>query len=112
MRRLTFSDQANPTTTPPAHQVATGLVAVKPNPFNPSTSIGLRLDANGPARLEIFDARGRLVRRLVDGPMSAGESFVKWDGRDDAGAELGSGIYFARLTVGAEHFSRKLALIR
>jgi beta-fructofuranosidase len=51
----------------------------------------------GPARLELYDVTGRRVRRLRDGPQPQGESLVTWDGRDESGARVARGIYFARL---------------
>jgi len=68
-----------------------------PNPFNPTTSVGFSLAAGGPVRLAIHDARGRLVRILVDGTLAAGSHVVAWDGRDGGGRPVASGIYLARL---------------
>jgi hypothetical protein len=80
-----------------------------PNPFNPSTSIAYAIpggvDANGTqVRLQIFDIRGRVVRTLVNTKQSAGRYAVQWDGSDDAGQPVSSGVYFYRLHT--EQFSQ------
>ncbi len=68
-----------------------------PNPFNPSTRIPLHIDREGYLRLEITDASGRRVRTLHDGAVSAGERVFQWDGRDDLGQSLASGVYLVRI---------------
>jgi len=74
------------------------LRAATPNPFNPRTTISFDVPASGgDVRLELYDARGRLVRRLVAGHREAGRQEAVWNGRDDAGRRLPSGVYFARL---------------
>ncbi len=68
-----------------------------PNPFNPSTSIPLQIDRDGVLRLEITDASGRKVRTLHDGEIGAGERVFQWDGRNDLGQALASGVYLVRI---------------
>ena len=68
-----------------------------PNPFNPETSISFELPAESQVQLEIFDVVGQQVRTLVADALSAGPHQVRWNGRDDAGATVSSGIYFYRL---------------
>jgi hypothetical protein len=68
-----------------------------PNPFNPQTTIRYELAHGSEATLEIFDVRGRRVRTLVDGHQPAGEMSVVWDGRDDRGVSVSTGVYFVRL---------------
>jgi len=84
----------------------------KPNPFNPSTVISFTLPGEGRVRLEIYDIRGRLVRRLFDGVMQAGFKELIWDGRDDSGREVSSGIYFYCLKTEKGVLSRKMVLLR
>jgi len=67
-----------------------------PNPFNPSTTITLAIDKNQRVNLEIFDARGRMVRVLHEGPLTVGRHELRWDGRDAGGRQAASGMYFAR----------------
>ncbi|MFQ5498379.1 MAG: M6 family metalloprotease domain-containing protein [Candidatus Zixiibacteriota bacterium] len=88
------------------------LIQNYPNPFNPSTVISFTLEFNGQAVLEVFNTLGQKVRTLFDGPIDAGETSVTWDGKDNAGTEAASGIYFYRLSVGKEEQIKKMVLIR
>ncbi len=92
--------------------LATRLIGNAPNPFNPQTAVVFELARGGPVRLEVFDVRGRLVRRLLDGPLPAGRQSAVWDGRDDAGRDVASGTYLARLTAGAHTQMGKMQLVR
>lgn len=90
-----------------------------PNPFNTLVHIPLYLsfDKNGSekASLQVFDERGRLVRRLghfVEGSVGSGARVVTWDGRDDLGREVASGVYVVRLKVGSMVESRRAVLLR
>ncbi len=85
-----------------------------PNPFNPETAIGYRLNLTEPTpvSLRVYNLLGQLVRTLAEGVQAAGEYRLVWDGRDDAGRALSSGIYFVRLQVGEMGQTRKLALTR
>jgi hypothetical protein len=67
-----------------------------PNPFNPTTTLVFELAAEGPARLEIYSVKGRRLRSLLDGRLAAGRHELQWDGRDDAGRHLPSGLYLLR----------------
>lgn len=69
-----------------------------PNPFNPSTTLRFRLERDVALRLEVVDATGRRLRLLADGPYAAGSHELRWDGRDEAGNALPSGLYLARLS--------------
>jgi hypothetical protein len=83
-----------------------------PNPFNPSTTIRYDLREAGAVSLEIYDARGNLVRRLEGGLMPAGSHTVEWNGLDDRGNRAGTGMYWCRLRAGKETLSRKMILLR
>jgi hypothetical protein len=79
------------------------IAGIGPNPFSLETRVQLR-STGGPIRLTVHDTAGRLVRTLVDGAEPAGTQEVSWDGRDDQGREVGSGIYFLRLDgPGVDH---------
>lgn len=67
-----------------------------PNPFNPSTTISYQLPQGSEVTLEIYNMLGQKVRTLVSGRIAAGSYLAVWDGRNDNGAEVGSGIYFYR----------------
>ncbi|MDM7914541.1 MAG: FlgD immunoglobulin-like domain containing protein, partial [Candidatus Eisenbacteria bacterium] len=84
----------------------------EPNPFNPVTKIQFTLSNGGDARLEVYDAAGRLIRVLQDGPMMAGTHTVLWNGLDDQGRAVGSGVYFYRLKAGAFEQSRRMTILK
>ena len=90
----------------------TRITSVSPNPFNAETQVQLE-SAGGPARLTVHDTTGRLVRVLVDGSLPAGARVMRWDGRDEAGREVGSGIYFFRVSqAGASAEAVKVLRLR
>lgn len=84
----------------------------QPNPFNPSTRIGFRLPTDGPVTLRVYDVRGALVRTLVDGPLAAGTHAVVWDGADDRGSPVSSGIYLYELQAGGQVARDKMTLTK
>ncbi len=94
---------------PPARTV---LLPAAPNPFNQGTWLRFELASAGPVRLDVHDARGRLVRRLHDAPLPAGRHALFWDGRDRHGRSLTSGMYLARLTSADASGRIKLQLVR
>jgi len=83
-----------------------------PNPFNPETTIEYYLPHISQVSLEIFDVVGQRTRSLSKGEKIAGLHQVKWDGRDEAGNDVASGIYVCRLKAGNEIISRKMLLLR
>lgn len=83
-----------------------------PLPFNPRVTLSYALATDSNVSLRILDARGRTVRRLALSVQSAGEHQIIWDGTDDAGASLASGVYHALITGGGESATRRLVLVR
>ena len=83
-----------------------------PNPFSPTTGIRFWLAQEGNVRLSIYDVAGRLIRTLVDGGIQAGSHSVAWDGRDEKGREMPSGLYFYRMTAGTAVETRPMTLLR
>lgn len=83
-----------------------------PNPFNPSTKIRYTLADAGRVSLEIFDERGRLVRRLLDTVRPAGDHELVWDGTDAHGRRVSSGAYFYVLKTGGEERIRKMTVVK
>ncbi|MDZ7373910.1 MAG: Ig-like domain-containing protein [candidate division KSB1 bacterium] len=83
-----------------------------PNPFNPATRLRLEVPRATRVRIEVFDVRGRLVRVLADQLLEAGYREFLWDGRDDHGLEVPSGVYYCRAVCGAEVLTRKMLLLR
>lgn len=96
----------------PVAAASARLLGAAPNPFNPRTTVRFSLPLAGDARLDLFDASGRLVSVLADGPFAAGDHGVPWDGRDRQGREAASGTYYARLSVGADVSTVSLTLVR
>jgi hypothetical protein len=83
-----------------------------PNPFNPATSMAFSLSRRERVTVSVYDVSGRRVAVLVDGYVEPGVSSVRWDGRDDAGADAASGTYFVRMAAGSELFEKKMTLLR
>jgi hypothetical protein len=83
-----------------------------PNPFNPKTTLRFAIPADAEVELAIFDISGRRVTTLVNGPLPAGSHESVWEGRDDAGVSLASGVYFSRLRVVGETLIGKLLLLK
>jgi flagellar hook assembly protein FlgD len=91
-----------------------GLVLAQnyPNPFNTSTAINFSLPGPAVVDLAIFNLAGQKVSTLVSGELNSGAHAVSWDGRDDAGRSLASGVYLYRLDAGELRQHRKLLLIK
>ncbi|MBI2502319.1 MAG: immune inhibitor A [Candidatus Latescibacteria bacterium] len=83
-----------------------------PNPFNPTTTIRFSLPQRGEVELAIYNLLGQKATTLVKGMQESGMRQVVWDGRDEQGRELASGVYLYRLQAGAEVETRKLLLLR
>jgi hypothetical protein len=84
-----------------------------PNPFNPSTTILFTVRTRGDVDLAVYDVNGRRVRTLVAGERSPDDfQRVEWDGRNDAGQSVASGVYFYRLQTRDFSATRKMLLLR
>ncbi len=83
-----------------------------PNPFNPSTTIGYSVPCLTRVTMCIYSSAGELVRTLVDCNMPAGVQRVTWDGTNNAGAPVASGVYVYRLRVGKIMQSKKMLLLK
>jgi subtilisin family serine protease len=83
-----------------------------PNPFNPETAIEFELLAPGSVSLAVYNVPGRCVRTLADRAVGAGTYRVVWDGTDDRGRQLPSGLYFYRLKSADVSLTRKMMLLR
>ena len=108
---LLCSDEVTGGDTPVTPQ-ATFLEQNYPNPFNPVTRVIFGLDAPAQVSLRIYDGAGRLVRVLVEAERPAGTYEMMWDGRDNSGLAVASGVYFYRLTAGSFTETRKMVLMR
>jgi hypothetical protein len=99
------SQQALPT--------ASALQQNYPNPFNPETTISFDLSAESVVKLTVYSMTGQVVRTLVDGKaLSAGQYKSVWDGRDENGAKVGSGVYFYQLNAGDFTAKKKMTLLQ
>ena len=83
-----------------------------PNPFNPSTTIAYQLPRSGEVALEIYNALGQKVRTLVNQHKEAGFHQAQWDGRNDRGLQVASGIYIYRFAAGDFRQVRKMILLK
>jgi hypothetical protein len=88
------------------------LLGVRPNPFNPSTVVSFRLRSGKDVKLDVFDLSGRRVCSLYQGFTDAGLHELRWDGRDQGGKEVSSGIYLLRLSAEDETASCKVVVAR
>ena len=102
---------------PASMDVAVGQLAsdrierIRPNPFNPVTEIVFRLSERAPVKVEVRDARGRVVRRLADEVLPPGTHTLRWDGRDDRGIRMGAGVYFVSMETPRARRTAKAVLV-
>jgi uncharacterized repeat protein (TIGR01451 family) len=83
-----------------------------PNPFNPRTTITYGLAKQGRVTIAIYNVNGALIRTLVSEDKPAGWYDVNWDGRDQGGRQVASGIYFSQMRAGSFSDSKKLVLLK
>jgi hypothetical protein len=95
-----------------AHPVRLALSDGFPSPFRDRTRIEYTIPSAGHVDIRVYDSAGNLVRTLLSGTEVAGTHLEHWDGRDDSGRELASGVYFSRLSFGGESRVSRVSLIR
>ncbi|HRQ68460.1 MAG TPA: FlgD immunoglobulin-like domain containing protein, partial [Candidatus Syntrophosphaera sp.] len=83
-----------------------------PNPFNPETTISFSLPSSGAANLAVYNLKGQKVKSLVSQILTAGDHSVVWDGRDEQGLPVASGIYFNRLCFSGQTLQKKMVLAK
>jgi FlgD Ig-like domain len=83
-----------------------------PNPFNPTTNISFSLPADQDIELVVYNMKGQLVRKLVQGQFTSGVHSVTWDGKDDNSKNVGSGLYFYKLITTDQEISKKMLLLK
>ena len=88
------------------------LEANYPNPFNDQTILRYRLNANGPARLDVYNLSGQKVRTLVDQTQEAGVYNIAWNGQDAGGRSVASGVYLACLKSSGAMQVQKMLLLK
>ena len=84
----------------------------RPNPFNPRTLISFDLPRAVEVRLAIYDASGRIIRTLVDEAMPAGNHAIEWDGKDNAGRSVSTGVFFYQMTAGDFASQKRMTLLK
>ena len=98
--------------TPAVVPEATALAGVYPNPFNPQTRIAYDLAVGGYVDLAVYDVKGAFVRRLVSEVRPAGRHQVVWNGEDDAGGRVASGVYVARYIAAGRQDVKKVVIVK
>jgi len=83
-----------------------------PNPFNPTTTIAYNLASDGMATLEVYNIKGQRVTTLVNKQHNAGSHTIVWDGKDDSGRAVSSGIYYYRLNTENGSITHKMLLLK
>jgi hypothetical protein len=89
-----------------------GLAQNAPNPFTTGTTIRFALPQPATVDLSVYNVLGEKVRTLVSGPAAAGHGAYTWDGRNDSGRRVTSGVYFYRLEAGKERSTRKMVILK
>jgi hypothetical protein len=89
-----------------------GLAQNYPNPFNPSTRISYDLPVASSVTLQVYDLLGQVVTTLIDASQPAGTHVIEWNGRDNSGHSVASGVYFYRLSSGTYTSTRKMILLK
>jgi flagellar hook assembly protein FlgD len=84
----------------------------RPNPFNPTTTISYTIPEKANVSLKIYNNVGQLVKTLIDDTQEAGTMSVVWDGKDDRGQTVSSGLYYYRLVSGNFVASRKMLVLK
>ena len=90
----------------------TRLLGARPNPFGPGTTVQYELSRSEHVLVEVYDARGRLVRELVDGVLDAGSYSERWDGLDSRGTAVHGGVYFVKMRAGGYESTSKLVKLQ
>jgi hypothetical protein len=83
-----------------------------PNPFNPSTVISFQLPIASHVKLAIYNTTGQLVRTLIDGEKAAGRYQIEWDGKNELGAQVSSGVYFYTMQAGSYKATMKMIAMK
>lgn len=87
-------------------------VTAYPNPFNPRTTFTLTLPQAAEVSVQVYDARGRLVRGLHRGPLDSGRHDITWDGNDDGGRAVAAGVYLYDVRAAADRRTGRVVLVR
>ena len=108
---IKFGNLGDPQNEPPFIK-ETILHGNHPNPFNPETNISFSIPSEQIVKLTIYNLKGQKVRELINGQFVSGEHSVIWNGKDDNGKQVGSGLYFYKLKTDGKEISKKMLLIK
>ena len=92
--------------------LVTSLKGNYPNPFNPETTISYSVKDNSPVSIDIFNVKGQKVRRLVNEVKNAGNHTVIWNGTDDNGRAVSSGVYYFKMNAGKFSSTKKMIMMK
>ena len=106
--KITVEEDYHPPFTPKTN----ALLQNYPNPFNPQTTITFDIVNAERVNIDVFNVNGRIVRNLLNERRSGGRHSIQWNGRDNSGSTVPSGIYFYRITAGNFNATRKMILLR
>ena len=87
-------------------------LALYPNPFGTAVTVNFAVPEGGKATLSVYDVSGRLVRKLVDEKVEPEVQTVLWDGTNNDGVRVGTGVYFVRMVGARRELTHKVALTR
>jgi len=104
--------QATPVTDPQAPAITTALLGASPNPFNPSTTISFSMETPGNASIDIYNQKGQMVKSLANGYFDSGTHHLTWNGTDNSGRSVASGLYFFRMKSGKFSSTKKMVLMK
>jgi len=90
----------------------TSLMGNYPNPFNPTTTIRFALSEAGKVQISVYNLKGQRVKSLLNSDVSAGTHQIIWDGKDDRGSSVASGIYFYRMEAKNYQATNKMMLMK
>jgi hypothetical protein len=92
--------------------VVTSLGQAFPNPMNPTATINYTIGTPGKVQLRVFDVSGRVIRTLVDETMTAGAFKAIWDGKNDGGERVASGVFFYQLNAPGSELNKKIVILQ
>jgi len=83
-----------------------------PNPFNPNTRFEFSLPISTHVKLDIINVLGQKVTELINEQYEAGKHIIEWNGHNESGGDLASGVYFAQFSAGSYHETRKMVVVK
>ncbi len=92
--------------------LSTGMTSIYPNPFNPETNIRYQVTRPSRISIDIYNIRGEKISAIYEGNRTSGKYTTSWQGKDDQGHHVSSGIYFVRFTSDGHHDMRKIVLLK